>query len=175
MRRLILKLIRRRRIERDLEAELAFHEEMAATRGNPIRLGNLTLVKEEARDVWRWRLLENAWRDVNHAARRLWQTPGFTIAAILTLALAIGANVAIFTLVHRVLLNPLPYPNSDRLIDLDHGADRINIPTGMGMKSGLYFYYQDRARSLDALAVYVTGGATLSGRGEPEQIRITRA
>src|SRR5262245_11771134 len=175
MRRLILKLIRRRRIERDLEAELAFHEEMAAARGNPIGLGNRTLVKDEARDVWRWRLVENAWRDVNHAGRRLWQTPGFTFAAILTLALAIGANAAIFTLVHRVLLNPLPYRDSDRLIDLDHGAELINIPTGMGMKAGLYFYYQDRARTLDSLAVFNNGSATLSGRGEPEQIRITRA
>lgn len=175
MRRLILKFIRRRSLERDLEAELAFHEEMAAARGNPIRLGNRTRVKEQAREVWRWRLMENAWRDVRHAARRLCRTPGFTVAAILTLALALGANAAIFTMVHRVLLNPLPYPDSGRLIDLDHGAALINIPAGMGMKSGLYFYYQDRARTLDGLAVFNTGGATLSGRGEPEQIRITRA
>ena len=68
MRRLILKLIRRRRLERDLETELAFHEEMAAAKGNPIRLGNRTRVMEAARDVWRWRLVENAWRDVVTAA-----------------------------------------------------------------------------------------------------------
>jgi hypothetical protein len=118
MRRLISKLFRRHRLERDLEAELAFHEEMAAARGNPIRLGNRTRVKEEAREVWRWVLVENAWRDVRHATRRLCQAPGFTIAAVLTLALAIGANAAIFTMVYRVLLNPLPYPNSDRLTSL---------------------------------------------------------
>jgi predicted permease len=175
MRRLILKLLRRSRLEQDLEAELAFHEEMAAARGNPIRLGNRGRVKEDAREVWRWSPVENAWRDVRHSARRLCQTPGFTIAAILTLALAIGANAAIFTMVHRVLLNPLPYPDSGRLIDLDHGAALINIPTGMGMKAGLYFYYQDRARTLDAVAVFNSAGGTLSGQGEPEQIRITRA
>jgi predicted permease len=93
----------------------------------------------------------------------------------MTLALAIGANAAIFTLVHRVVLNPLPYPNSDRLIDLDHGAALINVPFGMGMKAGLYYYYRDRARTLSSLAIYTTAGATLSGNGEAEQVRITRA
>jgi predicted permease len=175
MRRLIHKLIRRRHLEQDLEAELAFHEEMAAASGNEIRLGNRGRIKEEARDVWRWNAVENAWRDVIHAARRLCRTPGFTVATVLTLALAIGANAAIFTMVHRVLLNPLPYPDSDRLIDLDHGATRINVPAGMGIKTGLYFYYQDRARTLDSIAIFTMGGATLSGGGEPEQIRITRA
>src|SRR5215813_9576000 len=100
MRRLFLKLIRRRHLEQDLEAELAFHEEMAASKGNEIRLGNRGRIKEEAREVWRWSAMENAWRDVVHAVRRLCRTPGFTIATILTLALAIGANAAIFTMVH---------------------------------------------------------------------------
>src|SRR5688572_18580931 len=135
MRRLILKLFRRKNLERDLEAELAFHEEMAAANGNPVRLGNKSLLKEEARDVWRWGLVEDAWRDIIIGFRRLRQTPAFTCAAVLTLGLAIGANAAIFTMVYRVLLNPLPYPDSDRLIDLDHGAALINVPTGMGMKS----------------------------------------
>jgi len=175
MHRLIFKLLRRRRLEQDLEAELAFHEEMSSASGNPIRLGNRARVKEEARDVWRWSQVENMWRDVLHAARRLWHTPGFTIAAVLTLGLAIGANATIFTMIHRVLLNPLPYPDSDRLIDLDHGAALINIPTGMGMKGGLYFHYLDRARTLSSIAIFNTGSATLSGQGEPEQIRVTRA
>src|SRR5262245_6395736 len=145
MRGLIFKLFRRRRLEQDLEAELAFHEEMSAAGGNPIRLGNRHRVKDQARDVWQWHPVEDGWRDIRHAFRRLCQTPGFTVTAVLTLALAIGANAAIFTMVHRVLLNPLPYPDSDRLIDVDHGATRINVPSGMGMKAGLYFYYQERA------------------------------
>jgi len=175
MRRLILKLFRRRNLERDLEAELAFHEEMAAANGNPVRLGNKSLLKEAARDVWRWGLVEDAWRDIIHGFRRLRQTPAFTCAAVLTLGLAIGANAAIFTMVHRVVLNALPYPESDRLIDLDHAATLINIPSGMGMKSGLFFYYAERARTLKSIAIYGTGGVTLSGRGEPEQVRVTRA
>jgi len=73
------------------------------------------------------------------------------------------------------VLNPLPYPDSDRLIDLDHGATLINVPTGMGMKSGLFFHYGERARTLKSIAIYGNAGATLSGRGEPEQVRVIRA
>jgi hypothetical protein len=65
-------------------------------------------------------------RGLTHAARRLLRSPTFTAATLTTLALAIGANVAIFTLVNRVVLNPLPYPDSDRLIDLDHAAPGMN-------------------------------------------------
>ena len=86
MRRLLFKLFRRRRLELDLEAELAFHEEMAAANDNPIRLGNRSRIKEQARDVWRWRTVESAWRDVVHAARRLRQTPAFTLATVLAAA-----------------------------------------------------------------------------------------
>ena len=60
-------------------------------------------------------------REIRHAARRLVQSPAFTLPAVLTLALAIGANAAIFTVVYRIVLNPLPYPSSDRLIALDYG------------------------------------------------------
>jgi predicted permease len=88
--------------------------------------------------------------------------------------LAIAANAAIFSLVHRVVLNPLPYPESDRLIDLDHGAALINVPAGLGMKVGLYHYYKDRSRTLDGVAIFNTGNATLTGDGEPERIVATR-
>src|SRR5215813_11442024 len=157
MRRLLFKLIRRHKLEEDLEAELAFHEEMSRSSGAPIRLGNQTRVKEAARDVWRWRLVEDVWRDALQGLRRLRRSPAFTIASVLTLALAIGANAAIFSLVHRVVLNPLPYPDSDRLINLDHGAALINVPAGMGMKVGLYQYYSDRARTLDGVAIFARG------------------
>jgi len=61
-------------------------------------------------------------QEIRHAARRLVRSPSFTLASILTLALAIGATASIFAVVHRVVLNPLPYPDSGQLIDLDHGA-----------------------------------------------------
>lgn len=174
MRRLILKLMRRRKLERDLDAELAFHEEMSKAMGNSIHLGNRMRVTQEARDIWRWEVLEDAWRDTLQAVRRLLRSPVFTVTVILTLGLAVAANTAIFSLVHRVVLNPLPYRDSDRLIDLDHGAALINVPMGMGMKVGLYYYYKDRARTLDGIAIFNTGEGTLTGGTEPERITLTR-
>jgi hypothetical protein len=93
--------------------------------------------------------INNACKDVIFAARRLVRSPAFTFASVLTLALAIGANASIFAVVQRVVRNPLPYPDSDRLIELDHGAQRLNLPSGLGMTRGLYYQYLTRyARSM---------------------------
>jgi putative ABC transport system permease protein len=116
-------------------------------------------------------------REIRHAARRLIQSPAFTIASILTLALGIGANTAIFAVVERVLLNPLPYPESDRLVDLDHGATTSSgrsVPSGIQMSAGLYYHYTDRARTLESVALYRTGEQTVTDGGEPERIRVAR-
>jgi hypothetical protein len=113
--------------------------------------------------------------EIRHAARRLLRSPSFTAAAVLTLALAIGANVAVFTLVNRVVLNPLPYPQAGQLIDLDHAAPGANIPTGVAMTLGLYHHYRDRAQTLAAIAMYDTTDATLTGAGGPDRVRIVRA
>ena len=73
---------------------------------------------------------------------------------MLTLALAIGANASIFAVVHRVVLNPLPYPGSGQLIELDHGSIGLKMPAGLGLTSGMYFYYRDHSRSLESAALY---------------------
>jgi hypothetical protein len=70
-------------------------------------------------------------QELRYAARRLRRSPAFTLAAALTLALAIGANASIFAVVQRVVLNPLPYPDSDRLIELDHGSHGLNMPANL--------------------------------------------
>jgi putative ABC transport system permease protein len=115
-------------------------------------------------------------QEIRHAARRLVRTPVFTATAALTLALAIGANAALFTVVHRVVLNPLPYPNSARIIALDYGIPARNLASGMtSMAWQLYFQLADHARTLESVAVYNSDSATLTGRGEPERIRVTRA
>ena len=113
-------------------------------------------------------------QEVRHAARRLIRSPAFTLAAVATLALAIGANASIFAVVQGVILNPLPYPDSDRLIELDHGSVRLRMPAGMGSTAGLYFHYAERSRALDSIAVYRTIDRTLTGDGDPARIRVTR-
>src|SRR6266571_1271451 len=116
-------------------------------------------------------------REIRHAARRLVRSPAFTLAAVLALALAIGANAAIFTVVYRVVLNPLPYPDSDRLIALDYGLPTRNINSGVKyMSSQFYYQLTDRARTLERVAVYNISGVTLTGKeGNPERIQISRA
>ena len=127
------------------------------------------------RHTWRLRLLEDVWRDAFYSIRQLRRRPAFTLAAVLTLALAIGANASIFAVVERVVLNSLPYPDSDRLIQLDHGFPILNLPSGVGMTVGLYHQYLDRARTLDGVAIFRTDELTLTGGGEPERIRVTSA
>src|SRR6516164_545850 len=105
MRRLVLKLIRRKRIEQDLDAELAFHREMASAAGAHIPLGNETLIKERVRDLWRFNRIENLWRDLLYALRNLRRSPGFAASALLSIALGIGVNTAIFSLAVEFLMS----------------------------------------------------------------------
>jgi putative ABC transport system permease protein len=114
-------------------------------------------------------------QEIRHAARRLMRSPTFTIASVLTLALAIGANASIFAVVYRVVLNPLPYGESDRLVSLDFGMPVRNIPRGINSLTGqLYYQFMDRARTIESLAVYQIDETTLTGQGTPERIRIAR-
>jgi predicted permease len=105
MRRLFLKLFRRRSMERDVAAELAFHRDMAAAHGNPIPMGNTTVVQEQARDLWRFALVENLWRDVVYGARSLRRSPALVITALLSLGLGIGINTGIFSMAVEFLLS----------------------------------------------------------------------
>lgn len=114
-------------------------------------------------------------QELQYAGRRLWRSPGFSAVTALTLALAIGANAAIFAVVERVVISPLPYPASDRLVDIDHGAVALKVPNFMGSTPGLYFLYRDRARTLSAVAVYATSSRTLTGAGIAERLSVTRA
>jgi len=121
-------------------------------------------------------VMDTMWQEILHAARRLVRTPMFTTTAVVTLALAIGANVAIFTVVYRVVMNPLPVPDSSRLIALDYGLPRQNIPSGItSMSWQLYHYLSENARSLAGVAAYTGGPATLTGSATPERIVVTRA
>jgi predicted permease len=186
--RRVWNAIRRARLDDDLRQDVEAHlaaieaEERAlgftaeeARQKARLRFGSPLSYREQAVDAVVATSLSDAGKEIVFAARRLARSPAFSIAAVLTLALAIGANAAIFAVVQGVLLNPLPYPDSDRLIDLDHGAQRLNLRSGLGMTRGLYYQYLDRARSLEAIALYAFDDLTLTGDGDPERIRVARA
>jgi predicted permease len=106
-------LLTRRRVDEVLRQEMEAHREML---DEPARFGNARRLREDAHDAWGWRWLDDLSRDVRFALRTLRRSPGFTIAAVSTLALAIGANLAIFTLIDRVVLHPLAVPDPAHLV-----------------------------------------------------------
>ncbi len=113
--------------------------------------------------------MENLWRDLRFGARMLVRKPGFTLIAILTLALGVGANTAIFSVVNAVLLRPLPYPESERLtrvmeIDVGRGGNGINA----SMPD--YREWRKRNQSFAHLAAYSTDSFNISGNEEPERV-----
>ncbi len=124
----IKSLFRRKQLDRDLDDELQFHlamrEKKLKETGVPPddahyaarrTMGNSTRTKESSRDLWTFTSLESWWQDLRFAARMLRKNPGFTAVAVLTLALGIGANTAIFSLINTVMYRMLPVQNPQEL------------------------------------------------------------
>ena len=177
-------LTRGRRLDADLDDELqACVEELTskhiaegvdplnARRQALMQVGSLDRVKEEVRDVRIGRLTEETLRDISYAWRTLRKAPGFTLAAVVTLVLGVGANTAIFSVVHALLIAPLPYADPDRLVFV--WADQAAEGYPRAPLSG------PELTDLDARASLFTGfgaiwatTAALTGDSEPEQLRI---
>jgi predicted permease len=120
-------------------------------------------------------MLEAWTRDFAYSARSLSRAPGFTFVTVATLALAIGANTAIFSVVESVLLRPLPFPNAERLIDIAGTAPGTDLPDGVGVPDELYFEYRDAVPALEELGMYGTGSSTVRAEGHIDQLFLTRA
>ena len=109
--------------------------------------------------------------DIRFALRMLRRTPGFTIAAVLTLAVGIGGNAAVFSAVNGVLLHPLPYPNADRLVTVAHTTKGGDIPKNLPGASATHVVYT-AATSFRALALYQSQNVTLTGGDSPERVSV---
>ncbi len=176
-------LLHRRRLERDLEDELQFHLAERAGRarsaGLPVatadlearrHFGNPTYFKETCRDMWTIRWIEMLSQDLRFAARTLRKSPGFTLVAALTLALGIGANTAIFSVVDAVILRPLPYPDPHRLVELWGNVKRAKVER-RGASYPDYADWRSQSQSFASMAAFDNGNFTLTGVEEPERIQ----
>ncbi len=131
------------------------------------KFGNLTQIKEESREVWIWAWVEQLMQDVRYSLRILRKSPGFTIVAVLTLALGIGANSAIFSVVNSVLLRSLPYRDANRLVWI---SDDLPLQKMDAVFDADYFAWRKRCTSFEEMTAYGGGDLALTGAGEAERI-----
>jgi hypothetical protein len=115
-------------------------------------------------------LFETLWRDVRYGLRVLRRSPGFTLAAVLTLAFGIGANTAIFSVIYGVLLRPLPYREGDRLVVVRQQA-RLNNVNSLGFSVKEFFDYRDQNKTMEAMVEHHSMNFILYGRDEPERVQ----
>jgi putative ABC transport system permease protein len=125
--------------------------------------------KEESRAMWGLSWLEMLWQDLRFGARMLWKNPGFTAVAVITLALGIGANSAIFSVVNAALLRPLPYPNAERLVMVWGNFNRLNM-TRLGVSASEFVDYKKQNNIFSEVAAYQPLTFNLISSDEPERI-----
>ena len=175
-----------RELSREVAAHLALLEDDLKRRGMTAdqarvaarrALGGVEQVKEIHRDARSLRWLDEAKRDVQYAVRTLYRAPGFTAVAVVTLALGIGANTAIFSVVHALLLKPLPYKDSDRLVQLVVTVPAAESPTGQPIEAtgtlsvAERFELQPRTKTLSHVGYCIPALRTLSGQDEAARLQ----
>ena len=177
-------MLRRERLDHDLDEELRSHLEMRAADNLAAgmspeqarfdaqrRFGNTTLMKEDTRamDIVGW--MERLSQDLRYAGRMLLRSPGFTAVAVFTLALGIGGNIAIFTVVRAVLLSPLPYPHPEQLVRV---YDDLRGPNthDVGMSVPELGDLQDKSGIFQDISAMVSADANLTGGDQPERIEL---
>jgi hypothetical protein len=111
-------LLNRRRLDAELQNDMEFHREMAASSGRS-NFGNTLRMREQAYEAWGWTWLDRLMQDLRYGMRILVRAPGFTLVAVLVLAIGIGANISAFSLFDMVALKPLPVPEADRIVRLE--------------------------------------------------------
>ncbi len=179
-----LKFLRRRaKFDRELAEEIEFHRAMkenenggqgltpeAARQAAQRQMGNLTQAKESSRDTWSFPLLEQLMQDLSVALRSLRRDRGFAIVAILSLALGIGANTAIFTALNAVLLRPLPYPQSQRLFAITQPIIHNSPYAGLSIVDPEFEAWRTENKVFEHVTCFTDDEFDFVGSGPPERI-----
>jgi predicted permease len=183
-----LRYLRRRKWDRERREEIESYVQIETdeniARGMPAeearfaarrKFGNATLVREEIYHMNTVQILDSVVRSVRHPLRALRHNPAFAAAALLTLAIGIGANTAVFSVVNSVLLRPLPYPLPEQLVALRQTAPGAGglagVSDGLLLSPSMYFTYAEQNRTFRSVGVFFTGTVAVTGLGDPEQVR----
>ena len=180
-------IFRRKKIYGDLAEEMRLHleerteqlmsegmsrkeAEQAARRA----FGNSTLLEERSREVWQMPFAESLGRDLKLVFRRLGKSPGFAATVILTLAIGIGANTAVFSVVNSILFRPLPYPNAEQSVAVrliaPGAAGLADFSNGLLLSSSMYFTFAEHNRTFQSFGVWRTGTANVTGLAQPHEV-----
>ncbi|MGB8537868.1 MAG: ABC transporter permease, partial [Acidobacteriaceae bacterium] len=176
-------LFRRDSVDEELDEELRFHLD-ARTRDNlnagmnageaqhdaRRRFGNATLAKERAHEMNIVMSIDTIGRDLRYALRSLRKSPGFTVVAILTLAVGFGSNTAVFTVVNGVLLRPLPFPEPGRLLLISYQSKQAMFENQPGLYDTDYLEYEKHNRAFAQIATFNEDSATLTGAGDATRV-----
>ncbi len=172
----------RRRQDAQLDEELRSHLDLAiqdridrgespehAAAAARREFGNVLLVRETVRDTWGWTPIQHFWQDLLYARRALWKAPAFTIAAVLTLSLGIGANAAMFSVVRAVVLRPLPFAAPEQLVAINE-TDLRGTPVPRSSSWPDFFDWRRDTQTLVSIAAHHTASFTVTGRGPSRHV-----
>jgi len=145
-----------------------------AERAARVEFGNVAVIAERSREVWRWSIVETLWADVKFAGRQMRKSPAFTITCLLTLALGIGANTAVFSTINTILLHPLPYQNPDRLVLVSESLPLLNGDNLVGVSAKEYLDYKQQNSVFSDVAAFETDEFNLTGTGQAQRLNAAR-
>ena len=167
-------------LERELQSDVELEEEEQRENGLSAEeahyaarraLGNTTLIREQIHEAWGSAPFERLLQDVRYALRQLRRAPGFSIVAMMTLALGIGATTAIFTLVYDVMLRPLPFAQPERLVTMEEKvAEWSNLYPTLPISANHFTFWQQHNRIFDSMAIMEQDSVPLGASGRPLQV-----